>query len=262
MNEQNEQDERKYDENVDRLLDSMVNLIDKNINTCIFFLHAADQGNNFKYACARLMLLNAGVSFRNLKHFYNPIGLHSKDAPTLSRVTFEGIVNAAYILASPPDVADRAFRHAKQKENRRHGETLELGPFRFYTENAKPPEDLYELKNEFTNKKGRERNWDENSLTKKISIVAETYGDQMYLALGSPYICWYGTSSERIHSSLYGTLRYLGRKDIQDVYSHLIIELTECISNCGVATAGMLEILGKESGLKEFSDADKTLRPR
>ena len=134
MNDENirqGKDSVPYDPDLDRLFLAYINLLDNRLNSCIYFLNISDNNHTHRYICARLMLLNAGISLHSFKLLCNPLGLHSKDAIVLFRVVFEGIVNCCYILASVEEEAEKALRHARQKKFRLHGKDVKVGPYVF-----------------------------------------------------------------------------------------------------------------------------------
>ena len=127
------------DSNLERAWDLLVGQYDGHCNRAIYILNAraeASMGSeeSDKYRCASLMVLNAGISILNIKKFYRPVGMHTKDVVVLYRVVFESLLNALYVLAAEPDVARRALNHAIQKKYRAHGVSTRLGPFRAHVQ--------------------------------------------------------------------------------------------------------------------------------
>ena len=250
------------DPELERALDLLIEHLDKHINRGIFVLNAKaeqskDPGDYDRYKCASLMLLNAGISLQNIRKYYGPIILQTKDVVVLFRVIFEGILNSLYVLASDPDIANKALRHAEQKNFRHHGSVLELGPYKISLTVDPYPEKIKSIVNEFTSKRGRELNWTPHSNRKIIQIIADKYGENIWLTLGQAYIGYYGFSSEYIHSSMYSILNFLGNNDKDGFFVEMKNTLWTCLVEVGSAVLGLLDILETETGIQEFRIAAK-----
>ena len=256
------QNEGHYDAKLEHALDLYLDLLDSHINRGIFVLDPKNRNESErkKYECARLMLLNAGVSLQSYKKFYRPINLQTKDVVILFRVVFEGIVNALYVISSHSDIATKAFKHARQKKLRPHGRSIQIGPYETVVQMLNPPDNLDELVNEFTSTKGRELNWTSDSLMQRVEVIAAKFGKGMYLTLGGTYHGHYGISSEYIHSSLFSAIDFIGKKSNEEFYRDMIQTLWTSLTGCGMAVISLLDALEIETQIAEFRKASKTLQ--
>ena len=253
-----------HDSEMERAWDLLVGQYDGHCNRAIYVLNAKAEStessiHSEKYKCASLMILNTGISILNIKKFYNPIGLHSKDVVILFRGIFESLLNALYVLAAEPDVAQKALGHATQKRFRSHEATLSLGPYKLELR-AKPlPEDVKRLIHEFTSAKGRELNWSDLTIRERIGVIASKYGDKIWLDLGVSYVSFYGHSSEYIHGSLFAPFDYVVKRDKAEFYKSMITTLWTCLIEIGMGIVALLDVLGAETGIKEFGKTSKEL---
>lgn len=249
---------------LERAWDLLVGQYDDHCNRAIHILNAkAETGGGSeqsdRYNCASLMVLNAGISILNIKKFYRPVGMHTKDVVVLYRVVFESLLNALYVLAAEPEVARRALNHAMQKKYRAHGVTTRLGPFSAHVQTKPLPENIKRLIHDFTSRKGRELNWSDRTIRERIGVVASKYGDKIWLGLGTSYISYYGHSSEYIHGSLFGTLDFVAKRDKTEFYEDMTTTFWTCLIEIGMAILALLDVLEVETGIKEFGETSRRL---
>ena len=251
-----------FDAELERALELYINLLDGHINRGIFVLDPERKKKNdkIKYDCARLMLLSAGVSLLSFKKFYGPITLQTKDVVILFRAVFEGIVNALYVLSSNPEVAKKAFRHSLQKDFRLYRRAANLVRSKTPSQFPIPAEKLQEILTEFTSVKGRERNWTDDTVKKRIDVIAETFGNKPKEILNTVYDTLYGVSSEYIHSSLYWGAQLAKNKSRKDLIQDLIEGLNISLTCCGTTVIAMLDVLEIETGIGAFKKAAADLQ--
>lgn len=252
------------DSELERAWDLLIGQYDDHCNRAIYILTAraeASKGSeqSDRYRCASLMVLNAGISILNIKKFYRPIGMHTKDVVVLYRVVFESLLNALYVLAAEPDVARRALNHATQKKYRAHGVTASLGPYRAHVQTKPLPENIKRLIHEFTSYKGKELNWSDRTIRERIGVVANKYGDKIWLSLGTSYVSFYGHSSEYIHGSLFGALDFVAKRDKTEFYESMTTTFWTCLIEIGMGILALLDVLEVETGIKEFGETSREL---
>ena len=169
-------------------------------------------------------------------------------------------MNGLYVISSDSEVANKAFKHARKKEIRNHGQSIQIGPFETVLQMSNPPDNLEELVNEFTSKKGRELNWTSDSLMQRIEVIAFRFGKEMYLTLGATYHGNYGFSSEYIHASLFSALDFIGKKSKEEFYRDMVRTLWTSLTGCGMAVIGLLDALEIETQITQFQKVSKELQ--
>jgi hypothetical protein len=250
-----------HDAEVERALDLYIDHLDGHINRAIFLMSGMGErrGEQDKYRCVSLMLLHAGISLQNIKKFYNPITLHSKDVVLFYRVIFESIINALFVLASSEEMARRALKHAQQKRFRSHGKEIRLGPYVARLEVENFPDEIREYIDEFTSKKGREKNWTDLSISERIDVVANRYGSKIWLTLGSSYYGYYGISSEHVHGSLSGVLEFIGAMNKEEFFANMKSTIWTVLIESGCAVIALLDALEIETGIEQFKEVSREL---
>ena len=138
-----------------------------------------------------------------------------RDCYVLSRVIFETLVNALYILANGDEVAERASRHAQQKSIRDLDRTIQAGKYTLKikwqgTDEVFRNPDVQKILEEFKSKKGREvMRWTEESVADRIHSIETHLGGNVSSGLIGG-LTLYRHSSDIAHGTLFGTLFSLG----------------------------------------------------
>lgn len=167
-----------------------------------------------KYALFYL-LHGITISLSNLATLSEIVDLQTRDCFTIARGIVESSINICYILASGEDKANQAFKHASFKSLRDMRRESRIGEstFKIVFQGIKD-EDYNKLLlefEEFLTKKGKDKNWTDDSIERRIKIIGNKYGKSELQAMNLVYLTIYGTSSEIIHGSIYGTMKYLGQ---------------------------------------------------
>lgn len=139
-----------------------------------------------------------------------------RDGFVIARMIYETLVNACFVLAGGPDVAERAWRHSQQKALRDLDRTIELSGkpvvhvrWSGADEVMAHPESK-KLLEEFTSRNGREvMSWTPESVLERLEAIRDKHGQDvvMGMILGL-YI--YKNASEIVHGTFYGALFALG----------------------------------------------------
>jgi hypothetical protein len=132
-----------------------------------------------------------------------------RDCFPIVRSIVETMVNACYVLAGGSEVAEKAIRHAQQKYYRDMDRTWGQGDNLLRVHAVDVPNfkwdiDLAEALAEFTSKKGKEKNWTEDSVPVRITTIEKKLSLTIAKVLLGAYAIVYGDSSEITHGSLYG----------------------------------------------------------
>lgn len=160
------------------------------------------------------LALAAGSSCHSLLRLTENVGLSVRDAFGVARSITETVTNAVFVMASGPDLAERALRHATQRALRYARQEWRIGdelvkPFA-ELENEAGKDKFDELLSEFTSKKGRELNWISDSVEQRIEFIEASFSPKVGASLRSSFYINYRESSEILHGSLYGVLFFLG----------------------------------------------------
>ena len=155
-------------------------------------------------------ILDSADSFRHLVR-HNKV----RDGYVVARTIYETVVNVCFLLASDSEIAERAWRHAKQKAVRDLDRTIEVGDQAITIRWSGADEigadpDVQQLLSEFTSSKGREvRDWTQESVPQRIDVVRKRFGRRLSNGLVFGLIL-YRHSSEVAHGTLFGALFALG----------------------------------------------------
>ena len=133
-----------------------------------------------------------------------------RDCYVIARVVYETSVNTCFLLAGGDEVAERAWRHMKQKSLRDLDRSFHIADEKVNLrwsgadEVLKDP-DNQRLLDEFTSRSGREITaWTDENVPERLSVIHERYGKasrNLYWAL-----LLYRHASDIAHGSLFGVL--------------------------------------------------------
>ena len=194
----------------------------RHIDECIHLLHEHEHGRTTLPAgeadiniVIKALMHMIGISAHSLVKLTDEVGLAAKDGYPLARSIIEGAVNSAYLMASEPDVARKARRHAEVRAFQDMTRNIELGPvaFRVGYESHLPAAEkqrLEEMASEFTTSKGRPKDWTDLKLNQRLDVVASVFPKTALISLGASYFNIYRHASEVVHGSYYGALMIWG----------------------------------------------------
>lgn len=161
-----------------------------------------------------LMLQAAGSSSHTLVRLSDGPGLHTRDCYSIARSVVELAANICYVVASGPEAADRASRHARQKAFRDMARESKVGStvIKLNFQGAPDPstiDGLEEEIEEFTSRGGREKGWIDGSIDDRIAAVEELSPRAM-TALHWARFAIYRHSSEVLHGTYFSALHFFG----------------------------------------------------
>jgi hypothetical protein len=163
------------------------------------------------------MSLAGGQSIGTILQFVHQRGIPVRDCFPIARSAVETLINAGYVLAGGEQLAEKSIRHTQQKSYRDLEKKVGRGEYRIHITAAPLPaiDDQAALKNaleEFTNARGREKNWTDDSVSMRIEKIAQALGVIPATGFLGAYALVYADGSEIIHGSLFGIqLFYRGR---------------------------------------------------
>lgn len=141
-----------------------------------------------------------------------------RDAYVIARVVYETAVNACFILAKGEAIAERAWRHARQKSLRDLDRIVQVADktlrFRWSgADQALSDPENQRLLQEFTSSSGRELSaWTPESIRERVDVVCQRFG--YTTTEGMIYgLLLYRHSSEIAHGTLFGALFVYGATD-------------------------------------------------
>lgn len=193
----------------------------RQIDALLYGLHRHGQGveelpagDSRVFEVIMPLALAAGSSCHSLLLLTENVGLSVRDAFGVARSITETATNAVFVMASGPDLAERAQRHAAQRALRYARQEWQIGdelvqPFGGY-EGEVGNDKFDELLSEFTSKKGRELNWISDSGEQRIEFIEANFSSKVGVSLRASFYINYRESSEILHGSLYGILFFLG----------------------------------------------------
>jgi hypothetical protein len=139
----------------------------------------------------------------------------TRDCYSIARSVLELSVNACFLMAGGPTVAERAFRHARQKAFRDLERDSRIGPSIIRAVFMGKPDPssvpgLSEDIRQFTAKSGREKGWVDESIDDRIAAIGEHFGQGVLDLLHLARFMVYRHSSEVLHGTLFGALYFFG----------------------------------------------------
>lgn len=161
---------------------------------------------------------SANESLETLEWLVNHLRL--RDAYVISRVIYETLLNACFIITDPQVLGLRAHTHAKQKALRGLVRAIEISGEKIFEHR---PDGVQKLMNmpkhkkwldEFTSKSGREvTSWTPENVSTRLEAINEAFGlnKSRGFAFG---LLLYRYSSEIAHGTLFGTMFSWGAMEI------------------------------------------------
>lgn len=112
-------------------------------------------------------------------------------------------------------MAERAIRHAQQKMHRNLNRESKIGKqiFKVVFSGKDDFSDARQLKeslNEFTSKKGREKDWTDLNIEQRIEVIGKAFGDSVLGHLHFSKFLNYRYASEILHGTHFGTCYTIG----------------------------------------------------
>lgn len=161
-----------------------------------------------------IMLQALGSSCNTLRMLTKTPGLPTRDCYSIARCILELAVNISYIMAEGPVAALRAQRHARQKAFRDLDRESEIAGSVVRIRGPRPdPSDVPGIQadlDEFTGRRGREKDWTDLTLNERIAVVGRSFGGSVLGILHGGRAAIYGSSSEILHGSFYSALLFFG----------------------------------------------------
>jgi hypothetical protein len=164
-----------------------------------------------------MMLQAAGSSSHTLVRLSDQPGLHTRDCYSIARSIVELAVNICFVMASGPEIAERAARHARQKAFRDMARESKIGEsaIRLRLEGAPDASVLDGFEEdieEFTSRAGREKGWIDASIDERIAAVEKLSKNAM-TGLHWARFAVYRHSSEVLHGTFFSALHFFGLTD-------------------------------------------------
>ncbi len=142
-------------------------------------------------------------------------GPQTRDCYSIARSIVELCVNACYIMSNGPEMAKKAMRHAQQKKYREMEQETRIGSGKLKIAAQGRPEieeipGLREAIDEFSNARGKAKDWTDKKLEERIASVGKHASDGIQGHLDFARFMIYREASEVLHGSLYSTLHFWG----------------------------------------------------
>jgi hypothetical protein len=164
---------------------------------------------------AAILLHMASISGRSLLMLTEEIGLEVRDCFPIARSIVEACVNASFILASGPEMAERAFRHARQKGYRDLEREWSVGGTQMGVRwtgelSDEVHAEMKPLVAEFTDVRGWEKDWTSETLRQKLGVIEERFASTSALLISTAAFMIYKVASEVAHGSVFGAMYFWG----------------------------------------------------
>jgi hypothetical protein len=194
----------------------------RHIDECLHILNEDEHGRTQLPAgnpdinrIIKALMHMIGISAHSLVTLTDEVGLGAKDTYLIARSVCEGSINIAYLMASDPEIARKAQRHAQvrafrdlHREQTTGGWTINLG-----YQGALPPTEVDRLESmarEFTSARGREKDWTDLTVRQRLDAASMAFGSTALLSLSVSFANIYRHASEVTHGSYYGALMIWG----------------------------------------------------
>lgn len=192
-----------------------------------------------------------------------------RDCYVIARVIYETSVNACFILAAGDEMAERAWRHLKQKSLRDLDRTFYIADekmslkFSGADEVLNDPENQ-QLLHEFTSRTGREITaWTDENVPERLKLIHEKYGKasrNLYWAL-----LLYRHASEIAHGSLFGVLfpwgatEPPGPRTVEDIRKFRESNLRHVMMLTASALNSLIKIVALELGHHDLAESSNAI---
>ncbi len=166
-------------------------------------------------AAISMLLQAAGSSSNTIGLLSGAPGLQTRDCYSISRSVVEIAVNVCYIIAEGTPVAERAFRHARQKALQDLERESKVGDsvIRLTCSSRPDPASIEGMEAdlaEFTSRDGREKGWVDSSIDQRIEAVGKRFGEALLSQLHFARFMVYRHSSEVLHGTLFSAMYFFG----------------------------------------------------
>lgn len=205
-----------------------------------------------------LLLQAQGASSDTLLVLSRRGALKARDCFAVVRSVVELAVNTCYIIALGPAAAERALRHAKQKQFRNLTRSSTFGSTKIEvhgpTLKGTVPAELESAVVEFTSARGREKPWIDLSVDQRILRVEELR-PRAAQALHWAGFGVYGMASEVLHGSLYSVSEFFGvphTRTGDQVRRHVAGELELVLVSASAAALAVIEAFDAAYGFPEM----------
>jgi hypothetical protein len=192
-----------------------------------------------------------------------------RDCYVTARVVYETSVNACFLLAGGDEVAERAWRHMKQKSLRDLERSFYIADEKMDLRRSgaddvlKDP-DNQQLLHEFTSRRGREITaWTDENVPERLSVIHERYGKasrNLYWAL-----LLYRHASDIAHGSLFGVLFSWGATEppgprtIEDMRKFRESNLRHIMMLTASALNSLIQIVALELGHDDLAESSNAI---
>jgi len=220
-----------------------------------------------------LMLQAVNSSTRTVVALSTDVTFCVRDCYSISRSILELALNACFILARGPQLAERAIRHAEQKSYRDTQRESKVGKS-IINVSVNPkivPSSVPGLEaalDEFSSKSGAEKgNWVDESVDERLAQVGQRFGDDVLTELHLARFMIYRHASDILHGTFFSALYFFGKttgsrtldesaKNIGDQHINLLIA-------CGFALEAVVKSFdltyGFQWGAKRSRELTKAL---
>lgn len=173
------------------------------------------EGNPEVFRVILTMIHMAGISGHSMLKLTEEVDLGVRDAFPLARGIIEGVINICLIMAEGPDSASRAARHAEVKAYRDLKRESNIGDMTItlsHTDQLPSAEiaRLDAMLPEFTTKRGRERNWTDLTILRRLEVISKTFPNSTLVSLNASTFNIYRHASEIIHGSYFSAAYFWG----------------------------------------------------
>jgi len=153
------------------------------------------------------MFLAARVSSNSVVKLSKFLDMGSKDCLPIARAVIEGCINITYIMSKGSSAAEDALAHSIAKGYKKTNTSAGSGRHKINIKRipeVKKTDYLLKILDRFTSKKGRSKNWTDQSVPQRIAFIESVFGNKCASGFNTAYLMIYGDASEIIHGSLAG----------------------------------------------------------
>lgn len=202
-----------------------------------------------------MMALAGGQSVSTILKLSEWKGIPGRDMFPIARCALESLINAAFIMCSGAEAADRAIRHVSYGYYKLFNKKIGVGDYEviFKTD---PEENLNELFPDFDGKGNN--SWTKRNVMDRILMIDKVVGAKSGSRFFGGYILIYSVSSEIIHGSLFGVDYFFrgvngrGKKDINEFTSQIESHIEEIYYTIIHALAGYLSTFFRFQDMKSM----------
>ena len=193
-----------------------------------------------------------------------------RDCFVVARTVFETIVNFCFMCSEGNEAAARAEAHARQKAYRDLQREVDIDQRTLTVQwsgqvDLSSNPDLKAAVDEFTSRKGRERDWTPENVKQRIEAIDAKYGPKVATYLQVAFLAIYRHASEIADGTLFGSLFALGATrpsgpptSTEDMAKHQRSNLTMILMVLGFSISSLLRVVASELPLQTLIDESDT----